>query len=214
MQPQLPLVHQFLDKVSNEQHPGHHQHQRKDIRDGLQVPGEYRRSNCQCCCKKTPNHCQQWQTNRPITKSSVWWGGDNRVQILLMSINPSIFFSHIKSGGQGFSGCFSFFFQQTCFSQQLHQALNFRQCSSTNAGATVWHDWLETMLHSDRSDIHYIVQRCVEFFIDVIKAASPGVHMYSNAEHSSTQRGATMNYWSTVSSSSQIINNWMQSFIA
>lgn len=59
-----------------------------------------------------------------------------------------------------------------------------------------------------------MVQRCVEFFIDVIKAASVGVHMYSNAEHSSTQRGATMNYWSTVSSSSQIINNRMQSFIA
>lgn len=63
MQPQLPLVHQFLDKVSNEQHPGHHQHQWKDIKDGLQVPGEYKRSHCHCCCEKTPNHCQQWQTN-------------------------------------------------------------------------------------------------------------------------------------------------------
>lgn len=52
MQPQLPLVHQFLDKVSNEQHPGHHQHQWKDIRDGLQVPGEYKRSHCHCCCEK------------------------------------------------------------------------------------------------------------------------------------------------------------------
>lgn len=50
MQPQLPLVHQFLDKVSHEQHPGHHQHQWKDIRDGLQVPGEHRWSKCQCCC--------------------------------------------------------------------------------------------------------------------------------------------------------------------
>lgn len=50
VQPQLPLVHQFLDKVSHEQHPGHHQHQWKDIRDGLQVPGEHRWGNCQRCC--------------------------------------------------------------------------------------------------------------------------------------------------------------------
>lgn len=88
-------MHQFLDKVSNEKHPGHHQHQWKDIRDGLQVPGEYRRSNCQHCCKKTSNvQCHQWQRKRTIMESSVWWGGegDNCVQKLLMPINPSWFY--------------------------------------------------------------------------------------------------------------------------
>lgn len=39
VQSQLSLVHQLLHKVSHKQHPGHHQHEREDKRDGLQVPG-------------------------------------------------------------------------------------------------------------------------------------------------------------------------------
>lgn len=113
MQPQLPLVHQFLDKVSNEQHPGHHQHQWKDIRDGLQVPGEYRRSNCQCCCEKNTQSLSTMSDEQAYHEVVYLMGGDNRVQILLMPINPSLlffFYSHLKSGGQEFSSCFSFFF--------------------------------------------------------------------------------------------------------
>lgn len=52
MQPQLLLVHQFLDKVCHKQHPGHHQHQWKDKRDGLLVPGKERRSNWLQCCEQ------------------------------------------------------------------------------------------------------------------------------------------------------------------
>lgn len=43
MQPQLSLMHQFLHKVSHEEHPGQHQHEWEDKRDGLQVPGGIQR---------------------------------------------------------------------------------------------------------------------------------------------------------------------------
>lgn len=68
MQPQLSFMHQFLHKVSHEQHPGHHQHEWEDKRDGLQVPEGYRCVNCQSDFKKTSNHCQLQQMKRPATQ--------------------------------------------------------------------------------------------------------------------------------------------------
>lgn len=53
MQPHLSLLHQFLHKVSHEQHPGYHEHEWEDKRDGLQVPGEYRDANRQSNFEKT-----------------------------------------------------------------------------------------------------------------------------------------------------------------
>lgn len=69
MQPQFSLMHKFLHEISNKQHPGYHQHDRKDKRDGLQVPGEYRDGNCQSNSLKTSNHCQQQQKKTPIIQS-------------------------------------------------------------------------------------------------------------------------------------------------
>lgn len=65
MQPQLSLVHQLLHKVSHKQQPGHHQHEGEDKRDGLQIPGGYRRANHQSKLKKTSNHCQRRLKERP-----------------------------------------------------------------------------------------------------------------------------------------------------
>lgn len=130
MQPQLPLVHQFLDKVSNEQHPGHHQHQWKDIRDGLQVPGGYRRSNC--IVAKTHPITVNNGKGRGLSWSPLlgWEGGDNRVQILLMPINPSsfyfIFFLLICKVWWSRIFQLFFFLTNNNFSQQSHQALTFR----------------------------------------------------------------------------------------
>lgn len=71
VQPQLSLVHQLLHKISHKQNPGHHQHEREDKRDGLQIPGGIQR--CQLSVKLPEhlpsNHCQQRQMKRPIIQS-------------------------------------------------------------------------------------------------------------------------------------------------
>lgn len=74
VQPQLSLVHQLLHKISHKQNPGHHQHEREDKRDGLQIPGGIQR--CQLSVKLPENlpsnHCQQRQMKRPIIQSRAW----------------------------------------------------------------------------------------------------------------------------------------------
>lgn len=68
VQPQLSLVHQLLHKISHKQNPGHHQHERENKRDGLQIPGGIQR--CQLSVKLPENlpsnHCQQRQMKQPI----------------------------------------------------------------------------------------------------------------------------------------------------
>lgn len=65
MQPHFSLMNQLLYKVRHKQYPGYHQQEWKDKRDGLQVSGESRQTNCQSDFCKASNHCRQEAAEKP-----------------------------------------------------------------------------------------------------------------------------------------------------